>query len=196
MRHRYLAFLFFTFIVTHNLHAETLEINKMSYKEAKSADVFVRFDMASTKFGLITTSFSGFARKFKVSGDIKNDVLQAGAQIEFAVKDLDTDINGRNEKMWSQCLDEKNHPTVRLTLNQAVPLTGELKDIPATLNVRGADKNIVLKVKSVSISDNISFDISGSVSIKELQIPDPSIAIASVRDRIDIVSHLVVARTK
>ncbi|MEK6554900.1 MAG: hypothetical protein AABZ31_06660, partial [Bdellovibrionota bacterium] len=110
---------------------ETHSFKNANYKEAKKAESFLRFDMASTKFGLVTTSFEGFVKNYNLQGQLKGDELLAGASVDFATQDLDTDIDGRNEKMWDYCLDAKNNPSIRITLNNAIPLTGTPVQVPA-----------------------------------------------------------------
>jgi len=144
--------------------------------------------MASKKVGLFTSHFTGFVKKFSVSGD-KNGNSIHNAVVEFDVKELDTDIDGRNEKMWDLCLDASHHPKVQIKLSQPIEIGAEEKEIPGTINLRGQDYPITLKVK---VDSNMVVDIKGQISIKELKIPDPSIAIASVRDSIDISAHLII----
>lgn len=168
--------------------AESYNFTSENYEEAKKAESNIKFDMASTKVGLFTSHFTGFVKKFSVSGD-KNGNSIHNAAIEFDVKELDTDIDGRNEKMWDLCLDASNHPKVQIKLSQPIEIGAEEREIPGIINVRGQDYPLTLKIK---VDSNMIVDIKGQISIKELKIPDPSIAIASVRDSIDISAHLII----
>lgn len=168
------------------------EFQTANYKEAKSAESYLRFDMASTKMGLVTTSFTGFVKKFSAQGEIKDQQLQSGARVEFQVQDMDTDINGRNEKMWEKCLDYKNHPQMKLVLSKSVPLNGEEMEVPALISLRGQEKPVNLKVKAVREEGKIIFDLRGEISLKAFEIPDPSIFVASVRDKVEIKGHILI----
>lgn len=182
------------FLIGSVSRADTKEFSFPNYDQASQATNFVRFDMASTKFGVLTTFFTGFIRNFKIDGTIKDTAIVPGASIEFLVTDLDTDVDGRNEKMWEDTLDSKQNPKVLLTLEKAVPLNQGSIDIPAVLKIRGQDHPLTLKVKASLTNGNLIVDILGEASIKALLLPDPSILIATVRDRIDIKSHFELTR--
>lgn len=173
------------------LHAQAVqqEFQSASYDEAAKAANYLRFNMASTKMGLLTTHFTGYVKNFLVRGEFNEKEVRSGAQIEFKVADLDTDVSGRNEKMWNKCLDEKNNPLIRVTLNEAVAFNKESAPIKATLQLRGQEKPISVFVKASLSESGITVDLSSELSIKELGIPDPSILVASVKDKIEIKGH-------
>lgn len=174
--------------------AKTQTYTATSYKEAQKAKSFIRFDMASTKLGLVTTSFQGYTKQFILEGEIQQNQLAQGAHVEFSVKDLDTDNGSRNEKMWDQILDYKNHPKIRLVIGKELPIDGESKSLPVSISLRGKEKSIMLTGKAQRTSQGIEFDFSGELSIKGLEIPDPSIVIASVRDSIKVTAHFIVSQ--
>lgn len=166
--------------------ARLLEFKNKDFAEAKKSETFLRFEMSSKKLGLFTTSFYGYVKSFKINGEIKENKLASGASVEFAVHELDTDIDARNEKLWKHCLDEENHPNIRLVLDEEVPLSGEEVKVPATIWLRGDRKPIVITVKSSTKDNSIVIDLKTQLSLKALEIPDPSIAIASVKDNIAV----------
>lgn len=49
--------------------AETYNFYSSNYEEAKKAESNIKFDMASTKLGIFTTHFTGFVKKFSLSGE-------------------------------------------------------------------------------------------------------------------------------
>lgn len=174
------------------LFAKTQNFKSASYKEAKQSESFIRFDMTSTKLGIITTSFDGYVKQFTLDGDLQQDSLAEGARVEFSVADLDTNTESRNEKMWNHCLDTKNHPKIHLVLNKGLPLGRETSVIPAMIFIRGYEKPLVLTGKGQKTTKGVEFDFSGDLSIKDLGIPDPSIVIASVRDNIKVTAHFII----
>ncbi len=168
--------------------SESYNFSSSNYEDAKKADSYIKFDMASTKVGIFTSHFTGYVKKFSISGNKKDNFI-SDAIVEFEVKELDTDIDGRNEKMWDQCLDATHNPKIQIKLSQKIEIGGPRKDIAGVINVRGEDHSLTL---SVEVNSDMIADIKGQVSIKDLKIPDPSIAIASVRDTIDIGAHFIV----
>lgn len=173
--------------------AKMQEFSIGSYDDAKKAESFIRFDMASTKVGLFTSHFSGYVKKFSVEGFEKNNFIE-NASVQFFVKEMDTDINGRNEKMWDQCLDSNRHPEIKIKILEKIAEDDSGKKVPAVITIRGEEHPITLTVKVSKSEKNLTFDLSGELSLKNLNIPDPSIAIASVRDTVDIVGHFVIEK--
>ncbi len=177
-------------LMTLGLHAKTVQYRYENFKQAKTAESFLHFEMKSVKAGLFTTKFTGVVKKFSAAGDATDEVIQAGSLVEFEVKYLDTDVDGRNEKMWEHCLDFKNHPKIKVTFSDAIPLDGESHTIRSTLTIRGKTKNASFNVKAKKKNDAFVVDLVGQLSIKDLEIPDPSIVIAYVKDQIQVSGHL------
>ena len=175
-------------LLSSGVKAESYNYSFTSYEDAKKADSYIRFDMASTKVGLFTSHFTGYVKKFSISGNKKDNSITDGV-VEFEVKELDTDIDGRNEKMWDQCLDMAHNPKIQIKLSEKIEIGAGRKDIAGIINLRGEDHPVTL---SVEVSSDMTTDIKGQISIKALKIPDPSIAIASVKDTIDLGAHFII----
>lgn len=171
---------------------ETRSFENASYNDAKKAESFIRFDMASTKLGLITTSFDGFIKRFNLQGTIEQEKVASDASIEFDVVEIDTDTSARNEKMWNHCLDMKNHPKIRITLKKEIVLGKENEVIPAVISLRGTEKPISLSARGKRTPQGVEFDFTGDLSLKGLAIPDPSILVATVRDSIKVTGHFII----
>lgn len=157
-----------------------------NYEKAEEAESFIRFDMESTKLGVITTEFSGFVKKF----DIHNEIDHSGAKnlvVTFKVKNLDTDSDGRNEKMWGLCFDSDKYPEMKVEFPRKIFLKKKsYRDEDAFLYIRG--KKYQIKVSFILKNEGEDLLVSGGskLSLKELNIPDPSIAIASVNDEVHV----------
>jgi polyisoprenoid-binding protein YceI len=145
--------------------------------------------MASTKVGLVTTSFHGYVKKFSLNYVLEGDKVKF-AKLSLPVEQMDTDSEGRNSKMREQCLDYRKHPEIVLTLTETLPIDGQIHSVPATISLRGADRPIVLNVKARRDGRKILAEIDGALSLKELEVPDPSIFVARVRDRVDLKASL------
>lgn len=178
MKHLVFAFIF---LISQSLRAEDLKFDFKNYDEAQKAQDFVRFDMKSTKLGLLTTSFTGFVKSFTAKGDLKSTGIE-NASVEWTAESMDTDIDGRNEKMWELCLDYKNHPTLKLIFDE--PISFGENEIKAHINVRGVDKPVTVAVKALKTDAGVFAEGKAKLSIRALELPDPSIAIASVKDEI------------
>jgi polyisoprenoid-binding protein YceI len=164
-----------------------------TYKEAEKSANFVRFDMQSTKLGMLTTGFTGFVKDFNVSAEPSEEGFK-NARITFQTQALDTDVNARNEKMWELCFDYKKHPQITLTLDGTVPLTGAQATLQGTLNVRGESKPVSVTIKSVEVNGQYIVDGESTLDIFEMGLPDPSIFVAKVDPKVRLKFHLAVPK--
>ncbi len=165
--------------------AKTLTLQNSSYEIAEKSANFIRFDMKSTKIGLITTSFTGFVKNAKIDYE-ESPTAYKNIAVSFLGRDLDTNISGRNEKMWSLCLETEKHSQIVLKIPEISKVTAPFK-VAAEITVRG--KTYPIQIEVGEVSEQI---ISGQadLSLKGLDIPDPSILVAKVKDLIQIRFHL------
>ena len=180
------------FIVTLTLFSFTVFAGKVehqcsseSYADAMKSDCFIKFDMKSTKAGFITTSFTGVVKKFNTVFNWNGEEF-ANALLKINVADMDTDNSARDSKMNEETFSSDKFAEL------AVQIGGPLKagvhnNVPGLLTVRGKIKEITLNL-DMTVSKDKEYVIKGSsqMSIKQLELPDPSIFIASVRDRVDL----------
>lgn len=172
---------------------KTYTITSKDYSMASQANQFLKFESESTKLGMITTSFDGYSLKFKVK--VKMDGRQIlSIDVEFDAKSLDTDSDSRNEKMWEQILEANKYPSISFRSSQAVDLKTKKGKLKGKLKIRDQNRKVVLDYNVEEFPE--SFKISGLVPIKltEFKIPDPSIAIASVRDRFDLKFSIIIKK--
>ncbi|MBP9674450.1 MAG: YceI family protein [Bacteriovoracaceae bacterium] len=153
------------------------------YKQAKEATDYIRFQMKSTKMGLVTSHFTGYAKKFEISYDLLNSNVKEG-KVSLQIKDLDTDVKGRNKKMWDYCLQEGTYNQLQVSFSEI--LLGEEKEVPAKISIRGKSYDILLKIKVTQDEKGLHVSGSSRIGLKELEIPDPSILIARVNNQVDI----------
>ncbi|OFZ49105.1 MAG: hypothetical protein A2381_16025 [Bdellovibrionales bacterium RIFOXYB1_FULL_37_110] len=157
-----------------------------SYEDAKKSSEYIKFEMDSTKLGIITTSFNGFVRDFAVSLNKEGNVVK-DLKVAFEVKNMDTDIDARNEKMWNQCLDYKNFSNILVHFKSEIPLdNNDLVAIPVTMKIRGMEKIFFVNIKTHKEKNKVVLQGNANVKLSELGIPDPSIFVASVSDLVKI----------
>jgi polyisoprenoid-binding protein YceI len=144
---------------------------------------FIKFGSESTKFGLLTTSFEGKILSFSISGKMDKDGFE-NVLVKIPVSSLSTDLGARDEKMQDEILNKSSHPEIRISFLSKIPLgEGEQR---AVMNIQGRDHPINLSVKVVENAGVRVVSGSGSFKLTELGLPDPSIAIAKVRDQFDL----------
>ena len=160
-----------------------------NYNSAMNAECFIKFDMESTKAGFITTGFTGVVKKFSAEFNWNGSEF-ANTLIKINPRDIDTDNGSRNDKMYEQSFGVDKF--AQLVVQIGGPLkAGNHNNVPALLTVRGKIKEITLNME-ITVSKENEFVIKGTsqMSIKELEIPDPSIFIAKVRDSVDLSFQL------
>ncbi len=171
------------------LMAREITVTSSNYKEALSKENFIKFDMESTKIGFITDDFTGVARQFRVSFDEQKNLISK-IVVVVPIKGLDTDINMRNEKMWETCFSATKYPELKVDLPGPVTLQEGVSNLEGYIQIRGLFYPISIKLELKKREGGMSATGTAHVSLKQTNIPDPSIFIASVRDRIDLSFHL------
>lgn len=155
-----------------------------NYEEAKKGSSYIKFKSESTKLGLITTSFDGYVREVKVTYTTESNSLKT-IEASLAANSIDTDLNARNEKLYKEILETDKFPAIMVSIPGPVQLTeGEQS---ATMIFTVKDKKISKNVKFTVAKKDLRYLITGhtTLGLKEMGLPDPSIAIAKVRDNFD-----------
>lgn len=182
---RFLPYIFVLIFTIIPLHAAEISIHNSSYEEAQKNQNFLKFQSTSTKLGFITTSFDGYAKDFKVSYEKKDETL-SHLEVNFMVKSFDTDNKSRDEKMHTEIMDAEKFPNLKAAFPGQLHLTPGNQNITMTFTVK--DKSISRPVALNLIQKNGLWFVTGKtqVGLQEMNLPDPSIAIAKVRDLFDI----------
>jgi hypothetical protein len=163
------------------------EVEHASFKIAQQATEKVAFEIKSTKFGMVTTSVEGFVLKYKVKANIDwNKSVATNLRLEMYTQFLNTDSESRDEKMWNHCLDYKNQGEMAVNVEGPVAFTAEAKEYPAKIWIRGKEFPIKVTLNLEKTSEGVKSKGMAILSFKQLEIPDPSIMIASVDDRINV----------
>lgn len=183
----YLSFvlLFLSF----SIMAREIAVSSRNYKEAMAQSNFIKFDMESTKLGLVTTGFTGVAKQFRVSFEEQNNTLSK-IVVVMPVKEMDTDTDARNEKMWETSLAMSQHPEIKVDLPGPVPLQEGVSEVEGHVQIRGLFYPIKVKLELKKREGGMTVTGNAELTISGTKIPDPSIFIAKVRDRIDLSFRL------
>lgn len=168
-------------------HAELIIKNfvAIDYKNAKNSKTYLKFDGKSTKLGIITTDFDGYAKKFSITYNLAQNILDQ-VKIKIDAKSFDTNSSSRNEKMNSLCLESEKYPEIIGTPLTPIDLTIKEQNIVVDFLILGQSHKIPMKLYIEKQSDLYKCKMTGNFSLKEWNIPDPSIAIAKVRDQFDL----------
>jgi len=116
MKKKLIPFLYLFFLVNF-AHSKEITVESKSFEDAQKQESYFKFIGESKKFGLISTSFEGYAKKFTLSYDEKENFLQE-ISLLIDLKKLDTDNDSRNEKMWDLCLNTKEFPSLKIKIEK------------------------------------------------------------------------------
>lgn len=173
---------FLAFISLSTWAQEKLNWNEESFTSALKAPTHFRFQGLSTKLGFITTSFDGVARVGEISFQ-KNGSMLEKVELQLVANKIDTNSDGRNEKMWEKCLRAEKYPQIKVVITDPIDLEKSEQAIAGMMTV--AETTVGVPLMLTKKSEKV-FRGKGQFSLKAAGIPDPSIAIASVADKMEI----------
>jgi polyisoprenoid-binding protein YceI len=162
-----------------------------SFEEASKAAPSLKFIVESTKVGLFSSDVPGFVKKFTASARLEKNKL-SNLEIKFNVADMDSDDSSRDTKLHTLCLSKDKYPQLKVSIPGPHILDEGEKERDAVFNIRGKDKKIKIKLKLERVGEKIIASGKANLSLKALEIPDPSIAIAKLSDLIRIEFRVVV----
>ena len=193
MKKRFLPYLF-TLVLFITNFAKAESFNKdfvyKDYSAAKSGESSLIFKAESSKLGFIHSSFEGRALRFGIGYDRSGDILQK-MRIHVDAKSFDTDNNARNNKMNELCLESQKFPEIIGEYSSPIDLNAGNQSIVIAFTFKGKQELLPMKLTSNKIGNSFKVKIEGPISLKAWNIPDPSIAIASVKDQFDLLFEAI-----
>jgi len=177
-------------VFTFSIQAKELmgNVANKNWESAKNASSRLQFIVESTKIGIFSSDVDGYVKEFSYKADYDevNGILK-NMQITFAVTSMDTDNNDRNQKLHNMCLSFKKYPQIVINIPGPISIKKmQTYQQKGNVLIRGKKKEFSVSFKISEV--NKSFLLSGNTvwSLKEMEIPDPSIAIATLSDEIRI----------
>lgn len=164
-----------------------------NFNDAKKSESYLKFVVESTKVGLFSSDVDGYVKKFTAKVDEDKNQL-SNMVVEFPVDSMDTDSESRDEKLHNLCMEKTSFPTFKITIKGPLKIEGKKQIVDAILTVRGKEKIAPI---SLTLSENegqIQAMGKSVLSLKELEIPDPSIAVAKLSDDIKIEFKIYVTK--
>lgn len=177
MKKKLIPFVFTLALITNVALGDSMKFESKSFKEAKNAPTYFMFKGESTKFGLITTSYEGYAKKGELQFEKTSEKL-SNVRLKIASGNIDTDNDMRDEKMRNKCLEPQKYPEITVTIPE-ISMTTESQTVDGVMTVRG--KEVPLKITITKKED--TFNGETSFKLSQTDIPDPSIAIAKVKEK-------------
>lgn len=171
-------------LLSTKLFAFEKKISTNNFKEAASYKEYVKFTGESTKFGLVTTSFEGFVKNLNLRYDQEKSTLKK-LVVEFNVKDLDTDNDSRNEKMWDLCFEQQKYPKISAFLENLTLKEGETQ-VSIELKIKDVTQKTPFKITIRKVENTYVIKGSGIVRYTDYKIANPSILVAKVKEEFQL----------
>lgn len=187
---KFITMTIFFFLFTSQIEAKSVseKYERTNYDEAKKSTPYLKFTGTSTKFGLVSTEFDGYAKNFEIQY-VYDEKLQSLQSITLSIQtlSLDTDNSSRNEKLHTKCLAENETKKVTAQSTTAIKLSpGENLETVVKMTANNKEILIPLKYHVVKTAEGFEVKIIGDFSFKDAGINDPSIAIAKLEEKIKI----------
>jgi polyisoprenoid-binding protein YceI len=158
------------------------------FDSAKNSKNFFKFEIEAKKLGLFSSTIEGYAKKFQASATIKGAKIEK-ASVRIPAKHISTDLYARDDQMWNFCFEEKSYPEIRIDLEDTQIDPGAEKVVLAKMQIRGKIKPIKVNLKRSTSGETYLGETD--LAFSQLEIPDPSIGIANVKDSIKVRFQLI-----
>lgn len=178
-----------------NFTIEAQPFKTENFDTAKKDKQYLKFTGTSTKFGFVSTDFDGYAKEFNTAFTTENQggkKILSTIKVEIQAASLDTDNSSRDEKLHTKCLNTETYKTIIAELNEKVELketTEQKTNLKLTIRNNTISIPAIYSIKQLPEGYEISF--TTQFSFKDVEIPDPSIAIAKLQDVIKLSGKLL-----
>jgi hypothetical protein len=177
-----------------SIHKVNFNVNTFNEAKQQSADTntHLKFTVYSKKPFFGVSDVPGFVKKFNAQGELNEKTKSfKNLVVNFKGLNLDTDSSGRDEKLHEYVLgiDKDNAAFNNISvkvMSEEIIIGAPAKEVMATIIIRGKEKKIPLMLEIKNINGDYLAQGKSTASVKELELPDPSIIIAKLLDNIDI----------
>lgn len=158
------------------------------WDQAENAQNRLQFVVESVKAGFIASDVDGYAKKFSYSADFdQKKLILKRIRMVIEVNSMDTDNQSRDEKLHNLCMSYKDFPRLELGLDEEISIKNpQTQTYQGWVNIRGKKKKFSIELTSKLEEGILSIEGKSEWSLKEMEIPDPSIFIAKLSDSIRI----------
>jgi len=174
-------------ILSLSLHSKVYDqqFGTDNFYRAKTSLNFIKFDIEGTRAKVFPADVLGMAKRFSIKINIKKNIVNS-AEVRFKVEDLDTDLAVRNKKLRNFCFNYEKYPEVTIKAKNYFRLKAKSQNVKAVMTIKGRKKPIMLKLNSYKNGKKLYLKGSSELSLKELEIPDPSTFFNKISDKVNI----------
>lgn len=169
----------------------TGEYKSPSFEQAEN-EAHLTWIVESTKVGLFASDVYGYVLNYNYQGDYdeQNQILR-DLTLTFPIEAMNSDSEGRDEKLHNKCLGKEEFKVITVKIPGPLFLKDKRKNkVKGTVVIRGKEKSFEIDLQSTLEEGTIKLVGESTWSLKELEIPDPSIAVAKLSDEIRLKINL------
>lgn len=175
----------------------TGEYSFSDFEKAKKA-AHLTWIVESTKVGLFSSDVYGYVLSYKYSGEHnEKDQTLKNLVLSFPIEAMNSDSESRDEKLHTLCMGRPTYDEIKVVIPGPIDLQeeGELF-YKGKVMIRGKEKPFGLKASAIIENGKLTFKGKSTWSLKKMEIPDPSIAVAKLSDEIRIRFNIPHTLTK
>lgn len=165
-----------------------------TFEEAEKS-AHLTWIVESTKVGLFSSDVYGYVLNYKYTGEHnKKDQTLNNLVLSFPIEAMNSDSESRDEKLHTLCMGRPTYNEIKVVIPGPIDLQeeGELF-YKGKVMIRGKEKPFSLRASAKIESGKLIFKGRSTWSLKKMEIPDPSIAVAKLSD--DIRIHFNIPHT-
>ena len=156
-----------------------------NFQGASQAQSFITFEVTSKNFVFFSSTITGVVKSFKVKGLYENGRV-SNMGLFFPIDQIDTNNDSRNKSLWNLCLHKDQFHNLEIKLDSPYLIGEGVKKMKGILNVLGKKKPILINMNIDNKGKYLNVKGNSKISIRELEIPDPSTLVSKLNDKVDI----------
>lgn len=168
-------------------HADLLkgEVHHDSFSNAEKASELV-WIVESTKVGLFSSDVYGYVLHYEYKGDLdKENGILRNMELVFPITSMNSDSESRDEKLHNKCMGAKEFKSITVKIPGPLFLKDKReREYAGSVMIRGKEKSFKIKMSPDYDGEKLIIKGNTTWSLKGMEIPDPSIAVAQLSDEI------------
>lgn len=161
------------------------EINFKNFEDAEKA-AHLTWIVESTKVGLFSSDVYGYVLTYKYSAEFdKENKILRDMTLKFPINAMNSDSESRDEKLHNKCLGSSEYKEIVVTIKGPIFLKDKReRDYQGSVLIRGQEKPFKISFTPSLDEKSLTLKAESQWSLKAMEIPDPSIAVAKLSDEI------------
>ena len=161
------------------------KVSFSNFEEASKA-AHLTWIVESTKVGLFSSDVYGYVLNYSYKAELDEDnKILRNMTLSFPINAMNSDSESRDGKLHTLCMGMPQYKEIVVTIPGPIFLKDHKKrSYTGTVNIRGKNKEFRINFQPKLDEKGFSLVGESEWSLKAIEIPDPSIAVAKLSDEI------------